>query len=90
VLVLGQDAPLAELAPKITLAARHPICRGFAVGRTIFGEAARAWFAGAIDDAATVDEIAARYSTLIELLFDSNAAAASAAPAKTAHLQSTH
>ena len=90
VLVLGQDAPLAELAPKIALAARHPICRGFAVGRTIFGEAARAWFAGAIDDAATVDEIAARYSTLIELLFDSNAAAASATPAKTAHLQSTH
>ena len=37
---------------RFALAARHPICRGFAVGRTIFGDAARAWFAGSIDDAA--------------------------------------
>ena len=72
VLVLGQDAPLEQLAPKIALAARHPVCRGFAVGRTIFGDAARAWFAGHIDDAAVVEQVASRYGALVELLFDSS------------------
>ncbi len=72
-LVLGQDAPLEQLAPKIALAARHPICRGFAVGRTIFGDAAKAWFAGRIDEAAVIEQVASRYGALIELLFDSDA-----------------
>ena len=72
VLVLGQDAPLEQLAPKIALAARHPVCRGFAVGRSIFGDAARAWFAGHIDDAAVVEQIASRYGALVDLLFDSS------------------
>jgi len=73
--VLGQDAPLDQLAPKIALAARHPICRGFAVGRSIFGDAAKAWFAGRIDEAAVVEQIASRYGALVELLFDSSAEA---------------
>lgn len=81
VLVLGQDAPLSELAPKIALAARQPICRGFAVGRTIFGDAARAWFAGGIDGAGVIEQVASRYRTLIELLFDPRLAAGSAGPA---------
>lgn len=87
VLVLGQDAPLDELAPKIALAARHPVCRGFAVGRTIFGDAAKAWFAGRMDEAAVVEQIASRYGALVELLFDSSASdeAASAAQAMHAH-----
>ena len=58
VLMLGQDAPLDELAPKIALAARHTVCRGFAVGRTIFGDAAKAWFAGRIDDSTVIEQIA--------------------------------
>ena len=86
VLVLGQDAPLAELAPRIALAARHAVCRGFAVGRTIFGQAATAWFASQIDDAAVVEQIAARYGTLIELLFDARARVVTAPPrAANAH-----
>ncbi len=90
VLVLGQDAQLDELAPKIALAARHPICRGFAIGRTIFGDAAKAWFAGRIDDAATIEQIASRYGALIELLFDSNSAASTAESSPPARLHSTH
>ena len=36
--------------------------RGFAVGRTIFADAARAWLAGEIDDAAAVDDMAERFA----------------------------
>ncbi len=35
-----------------------PVCRGFAIGRTIFGQPARDWFAGAIDDATAVARVA--------------------------------
>ncbi|WOI55877.1 bifunctional 5-dehydro-2-deoxygluconokinase/5-dehydro-2-deoxyphosphogluconate aldolase [Palleronia sp. LCG004] len=51
ILVLGLDAPTDELREGFRLAARHPMVKGFAIGRTIFGDAARAWMAGQIDDA---------------------------------------
>jgi len=35
------------------------------VGRSIFGEPARAWFAGEVDDADVVADVAARYRRLI-------------------------
>ncbi|MBC8120174.1 MAG: DUF2090 domain-containing protein, partial [Burkholderiaceae bacterium] len=66
VLVLGLDAPIDELAEQLTAAAVHPLCRGFAVGRTIFGEAARAWFVNKIDDAGAIEAIAQRYLRLVQ------------------------
>ena len=39
--------------------------KGFAVGRTIFAEAAAAWLAGRIDDEAAIDDMAARFSALV-------------------------
>jgi len=80
VLVLGLDAPLDELAERLAAAAREPLCRGFAVGRTIFGDAARAWMAGTLDDAGVVATIAARYRRLV----DAFSAARCAAPAGAA------
>ena len=53
-MVLGLDAPEAELEASFARAARFPLVKGFAVGRTIFGQAARDWFAGRIDDDAAV------------------------------------
>ena len=41
VLLLGLDAPEAELMAAFAMARRHPVCKGFAVGRTIFGAAGR-------------------------------------------------
>ena len=41
-------------------------CRGFAVGRTIFHEPARAWLAGAIDDAGLVTGVRANFEALID------------------------
>jgi 5-dehydro-2-deoxygluconokinase len=66
VLLLGLDAPLDELAGQIAAAAVQPLCRGFAVGRSIFGDAARAWFDGRLDDAGAVAVIADRYRTLTQ------------------------
>ena len=50
VLLLGLDAPEAELVAAFAMARRHPVCKGFAVGRTIFGPPAEDWLAGRIND----------------------------------------
>jgi 5-dehydro-2-deoxygluconokinase len=65
VLLLGLDAPEPDLVRSIADAAAMPICRGFAVGRSIFGAAARDWFEGALDDDAAVTTIADNYTRLI-------------------------
>ena len=64
IVVLGLDAPADELAASFKLAAQEPLVKGFAVGRTIFGDAARAWMTGAMDDRAAVDQMATRYAAL--------------------------
>jgi 5-dehydro-2-deoxygluconokinase len=64
---LGLDAPQAELEASFTLAARQPVCRGFAVGRTIFGAPARAWMQGEIDDETATRRMAASYASLIRV-----------------------
>ncbi|MGE0582144.1 MAG: 5-dehydro-2-deoxygluconokinase [Steroidobacteraceae bacterium] len=65
VLLLGLDAPESQLRAAFELAAPHPICRGFAVGRSIFGQPAREWMRGALDDEAVIAEVAARYERMI-------------------------
>jgi len=67
VVVLGLDAPEAALAESFAAAARHGLVKGFAVGRTIFAEAARAWFRGELDDAAAVATMAERFQRLCGL-----------------------
>jgi 5-dehydro-2-deoxygluconokinase len=67
VVVLGLESDERTLRASFDAAARFPVCKGFAVGRSIFADAARRWFAGAAGDAAVVDEIAERYSRLIAL-----------------------
>jgi 5-dehydro-2-deoxygluconokinase len=65
VLLLGLDAPEEELTRSFAVAARVRLCRGFAVGRSIFGATARAWFAGELDDARAVGDMAECYQRLI-------------------------
>jgi len=67
IVVLGLGAPEAELAESFALAARQPLVKGFAVGRSIFGETARAWFTGDIGDADAVGDMATRYARLCEI-----------------------
>ncbi len=58
-MVLGLDAPQAELEESFALAAGFDLVKGFAVGRTIFGDAARKWLAGQITDEAAVEDMVA-------------------------------
>jgi 5-dehydro-2-deoxygluconokinase len=67
IVVLGLDAPSAELAASFALAARQTLVKGFAVGRTIFGDAARAWMQGKMDDKAAIAQMAERYKTLCDV-----------------------
>ena len=66
VVVLGLDAAPHELQASFARAARHDLVRGFAVGRTIFGDAARRWMAGEIDDEVAVADMADKFRSLAE------------------------
>jgi 5-dehydro-2-deoxygluconokinase len=67
VVVLGLDASEADLSASLALAARQPLVKGFAIGRTIFGDAARAWLKGEMTDAAAVAMMSDRYARLSAL-----------------------
>jgi 5-dehydro-2-deoxygluconokinase len=64
VLVLGLDAPMEELEAALAVAAQAPVVKGFAVGRTIFREAAEGWFAGTLTDEAATRNMAERFDRL--------------------------
>ena len=78
IVVLGLDAPEAELAASFAMAAQQPLVKGFAVGRTIFGDAARAWMAGDLSDAEAIDMMRGRYQRLCEIWDQARAAAQTA------------
>ncbi len=65
IVLLGLDAPLPELVAAFRATAAAPSVRGFAVGRSIFAEPARAWLAGRMTDEDAVDEMAQRFATLV-------------------------
>ncbi|UPG95244.1 bifunctional 5-dehydro-2-deoxygluconokinase/5-dehydro-2-deoxyphosphogluconate aldolase [Luteibacter aegosomatissinici] len=65
VLLLGLNAPAESLAAGFVDAANSSTCRGFAVGRTLFSEPAKAWLAGRIDDDALISEAKAAFEAMI-------------------------
>ncbi len=67
IVVLGLDAPEDELATSFAEAARYPLVKGFAVGRTIFADAARKWLAGELTDEAAVADMVSRYGRLCRI-----------------------
>ena len=75
VLMLGLDAPEDELKESFRVAGKYPICKGFAVGRSIFGASARQWFSGECDDDAVIRQVADNYRTMIKLWQESTAVA---------------
>ncbi|WP_029076269.1 bifunctional 5-dehydro-2-deoxygluconokinase/5-dehydro-2-deoxyphosphogluconate aldolase [Kaistia adipata] len=65
IVLLGLEAPEAELVTAFRAAAATPLVKGFAVGRTIFADAAENWLAGRIDDEAAVTDMANRFAALV-------------------------
>ncbi len=75
IVVLGLDAPADELSASFAMAAKQPLVKGFAVGRTIFGNVARRWMLGQIDDAAAIAQMAQTYTDLCRVWDDARAQA---------------
>jgi 5-dehydro-2-deoxygluconokinase len=66
VVLLGLEALEAQLVAAFALAAKSPVVKGFAIGRTIFAQAAEKWLAGSMSDEEAVAEMAARFRRLCE------------------------
>jgi 5-dehydro-2-deoxygluconokinase len=65
VVLLGLSAPIDKVCDGFKAAAASMTCRGFTVGRTIFNEPSRAWFAGEIDDDELIARVRKTFETLI-------------------------
>jgi 5-dehydro-2-deoxygluconokinase len=74
IVLLGLDAPEEELAKGFAAVAGKRHVKGFAVGRTIFSNAARAWFAGQIDDTTAVAMMAEKFGNLVRIWDDARGA----------------
>lgn len=67
IVVLGLDAPEDQLAASFATAAQFDLVKGFAVGRTIFADAARKWLAGKITNEEAVADMSARFERLCRI-----------------------
>ncbi|KRB52885.1 MAG: 5-dehydro-2-deoxygluconokinase [Pseudomonadota bacterium] len=65
VVLLGLSQPTETLLAAFDATAKVRAVKGFAVGRTIFQEPARAWLAGEIDDETAVRTLAERLTFLV-------------------------
>jgi 5-dehydro-2-deoxygluconokinase len=66
IVMLGLDAPLQHVTESFAVCAGMEKIRGFAIGRTIFADAARQYLAGAIDDEAAIALMAENFAALAE------------------------
>lgn len=65
VLTLGLAESIDTLAKSLASVSQYPICKGFAVGRTIFAEPSERWLRNKLTDDEFIDVIAGRYQQLI-------------------------
>lgn len=65
VVILGLGADEETLKAGLEIAAGFDVCRGFAVGRSIFADAASRWFAGEMSDDDARLDICDRYAAMI-------------------------
>ena len=77
--MLGLSQPIETLVAAFEATAAVPVVKGFAVGRTIFHDPARAWLGGEIDDAEAVRRLTANFSRLVEAWRAARAAVGQAA-----------
>lgn len=73
IVALGLGAPAEELFDSFALAARHDLVKGFAVGRTIFGDVARQWMLDGLNDSDAVEQMSENYRALCHTWDDARA-----------------
>jgi 5-dehydro-2-deoxygluconokinase len=66
IVILGLGQSEAELAAAFALAAKYPLVKGFAVGRTIHAGVGADWMAGRVDDATCVALMTQNYARMCE------------------------
>lgn len=66
IVILGLGQSEAELAQSFALAAKYPLVKGFAVGRTIHAGVGADWMAGRVDDATCVAQMAQNYTRMCQ------------------------
>lgn len=66
IVLLGLEAPEEQLREAFASAISSPWVKGFAVGRTIFAEAANAWLQGEIDDEAAIADMENKFQRLTD------------------------
>lgn len=66
IVLLGLEAPKEELVKAFEATKAAPAVKGFAVGRTIFADAAREWLAGKLTDEAAIADMASRFRELTD------------------------
>jgi 5-dehydro-2-deoxygluconokinase len=71
-LVLGQALEAEKLAKSFAATSSEPLCRGFAIGRSIYGEAAQRWLAGEVSNEELVSSVVANYERMISLWHSRN------------------
>lgn len=65
--MLGFGETEDKLAASFTVAARYPLVKGFAVGRTIFTETARNWILDKVTDDEAVVTMANNYQRICSI-----------------------
>ncbi|MDH6268304.1 5-dehydro-2-deoxygluconokinase [Rhizobium sp. SG_E_25_P2] len=64
IVLLGLEAPAADLEKAFAATRVAPMVKGFAVGRTIFAHAANQWLGGRMTDEEAIADMAARFGEL--------------------------
>ncbi|MEY9831464.1 5-dehydro-2-deoxygluconokinase [Sinorhizobium fredii] len=67
VVLLGLEAPYEVLKDGFAAARTSKTVKGFAVGRTIFADAAKTWLTGSMTDEQAVADMAAKFKALVDL-----------------------
>jgi 5-dehydro-2-deoxygluconokinase len=67
IVLLGLEAPAEDLQRAFVASKSAPSVKGFAVGRTIFNDAARGWLSGELDNEAAIADMANRFKTLTDM-----------------------
>lgn len=73
ILLLGENRPMEEVVKALkNIRGRQRSVKGFAVGRTIWGEVAEDWFHGKINDHSAIDRIAKKFIHLVTAWLSDN------------------
>ena len=67
IIILGKNMPTEELASVFKAGRGAKFVKGFAIGRTIFGDVAKKWMSDNITDEQAVQQMAETFATLIQL-----------------------